>query len=93
MSKNSNIRLFYKNQFELGHAIKDYIDQYFNNEINQEDFECNILLIINSNKDKFFKDMEIAKKPQQILGKTRVQVLNQILKDRSGFYEKNSSIK
>lgn len=92
MSKN-NIRLFYKNQFELGHAIKDYIDQYFDNNINQEDFEQNILLIINSNKDKFFKDMEIAKKPKQILGKTRLQVLNVILKDRSDFYEKNSSSK
>lgn len=92
MSKN-NIRLFYKNQFELGHAIKDYIDEYFDNKINQEDFEQNILLIINSNKDKFFKDMEIAKKPKQILGKTRLQVLNVVLKDRSDFYEKNSSTK
>ena len=92
MSKNT-IRLFYKNQFELGHAIKDYIDEYFDNKINQEDFEINILSIINSNKDKLFKDQEIAKKPKQILGKTRLQVLDKILVERSNFYEKNSSIK
>lgn len=79
MSKN--IRLFYKNQFELGHAIKDYIDEYFKNNVNQEEFEKNIILIISSNKDKFFKDNEIAKKPRQILGKTRLEVLDKILID------------
>ncbi len=68
MSKN--IRLFYKNQFELGHAIKDYIDEYFDN-----------------------KDDEIAKKPKQILGKTRLQVLDKILVEMGDSNEKNSSIK
>ncbi|MGL5381179.1 TIGR04540 family protein [Clostridium sp.] len=92
MSK-SNIRLFYKNQFELGQAIKNYIDEYFNNEVDQEDFESNLVRIIDSNKDKFFKEMDIAKKPKQILGKTRVEVVNKILKERSDFYEKDSSIK
>lgn len=88
-----NIRIFYKNQFELGHAIKNYIDEYFNNEIDQEDFESNLIRIINSNKDKFFKENEIANKPRQILGKTRIEVVNKILKERSDLYEKDSSIK
>ncbi|MGL4803489.1 TIGR04540 family protein [Paraclostridium dentum] len=92
MSKN-NIRLFYKNQAELGHALKDYIDEYFENKINQEDFESKILLIIDSNKDKLFKDLEFAKKPKQILGKKRFEVLDKVLQNRSDFYEKNSSIK
>lgn len=93
MMSKSNIRLFYKNQFELGHAIKSYIDNYFNNEVDQEDFESNLVRIIDSNKDKFFKDMDIAKKPKQILGKTRVEVVNKILKERSDFYEKDSRVK
>ncbi|MGL6105913.1 TIGR04540 family protein [Romboutsia sp.] len=67
--------------------------EYFDNKINQQDFEINILSIISSNKDKLFKDKEIAKKPKQILGKTRLQVLDKILVERSDFYEKNSSIK
>ena len=92
MSKN-NIRLFYKNQAELGHALKNYIDEYFDNQINQEDFESSIMLIINSNKDKFFKELDIAKKPKQILGKARLEVLEKVLKNRSDFYEKNSCIK
>ncbi|MGL4910959.1 MAG: TIGR04540 family protein [Romboutsia sp.] len=92
MSKN-NIRLFYKNQAELGHALKNYIDEYFDNKINQEDFESSIMLIISSNKDKFFKELDIAKKPKQILGKARLDVLEKVLKNRSDFYEKDSCIK
>ncbi|MEF9991466.1 MAG: TIGR04540 family protein [Romboutsia sp.] len=92
MSKN-NVRLFYKNQAELGQALKNYIDEYFDNKINQEDFESSIILIINSNKDKFFKDLDIAKKPKQILGKKRLEVLEKVIENRSDFYEKNSCIK
>lgn len=90
MSKNS-IRLFYKNQFELGHAIKNYIDEYFDNKIEQHDFESNIISIINSNKDMFFKDGNIAKKPEQILGKTRMKILIKIIKERGVCDEKDSS--
>lgn len=92
MSKN-NIRLFYKNQAELSQALKNYIDDYFSNNIDQEKFESGIILIIDSNKDKFFKELEIAKKPKQILGKKRIEVLEKVLKNRSEIYEKDSSIK
>ncbi|MEG0857702.1 MAG: TIGR04540 family protein [Terrisporobacter sp.] len=92
MSKN-NVRLFYKNQTELGQALKNYVDEYFNDKINQEDFESNIILIINSNKDKFFKNLDIAKKTKQILGKKRLEVLEKVIENRSDFYEKNSCIK
>lgn len=90
---SKNIRLFYKNQFDLGQAIKNYIDKYFENEVGQDEFEENIISIINFNKEKFFKDNEIAKKPKQILGKTRIQVLQQILDKRGVINEKDSDIK
>ncbi len=90
---SKNIRLFYKNQFDLGQAIKEYIDKYFANQVGQEEFEENIISIINSNKEKFFKDNDIAKKPKQILGKTRIQVLYQILDKRGAIDEKDSNIK
>lgn len=92
MSKN-NVRLYYKNQFDLGQAIKDYIDKYFLNEVAQEEFEKNIIDIVKANEDKFFKDGQISKKPKQILGKTRVEVLSKILDKRGGLYEKDSNIK
>jgi len=39
-------------------------------------------MVIEANKAKFYKDDEIAKKPKQILGKTRLNVLEQILKKK-----------
>ncbi|MCY6355984.1 TIGR04540 family protein [Clostridium sp. ZS2-4] len=78
---NINIRLYYKNQLDLGNALKNLIDSYFENEISNSDLEENIITIINSNKDKFYKKGEnkIALKPKQILGKTRIGVLENIL--------------
>ena len=39
-------------------------------------------MVVQANKNKFYKDNEIAKKPKQILGKTRLNVLEQILEKR-----------
>lgn len=79
--ENTDIRLYYKNQSDLGHALKNLIDSYFENEISNSDLEKNIVAIINCNKFKFYKkgDSQIALKPKQILGKTRMEVLKNIL--------------
>ena len=41
-------------------------------------------MVIQANKNKLYKDNEIAKKPKQILGKTRLNVLEQILQKKQG---------
>lgn len=73
------IRLYYKNQEELSYALRNYIDDYFEGNIEDEALEEKIYMVIQANKNKFYKDNEIAKKPKQILGKTRLNVLEQIL--------------
>ena len=73
------IRLYYKNQEELSYALRDYIDDYFEGNIEDEALEEKIFKVVECNKVKFYKDNEIAKKPKQILGKTRLNVLEQIL--------------
>lgn len=78
------IRLYYKNQEELSYALRDYIDDYFEGNIEDEDLEEKIFMVIEANMAKFYKDDEIAKKPKQILGKTRLNVLEQILKKKRG---------
>ena len=83
MSK-SGIRLYYKNQEELSYALRDYIDDYFEGNIEDEALEEKIFMVIEANKAKFYKDNEIAKKPKQILGKTRLNVLEQIIKKKRG---------
>lgn len=78
------IRLYYKNQEELSYALRDYIDDYFEGNIEDEALEEKIFMVIEANRAKFYKDNEIAKKPKQILGKTRLNVLEQILKKKIG---------
>lgn len=81
---NNDIRLYYKNQLELGYALRDFIDAYFQNKVLDKDLEYKITTIIEANKDKFYKGTDIAQKPKQILGKTRLNVLNGILSKRGG---------
>ncbi|MGL4772220.1 MAG: TIGR04540 family protein [Clostridium sp.] len=75
----SEIRLYYKNQQELSYALRDYIDAYFKNKVEDKELEEKITSVIEANKTKFYKNGEIAKKPKQILGKARLDVLEQIL--------------
>ena len=75
------IRLYYKNQEELSYALRNYIDDYFKGNIEDETLDEKIYMVIQANKNKFYKDNEIAKKPKQILGKTRLNVLEQILEN------------
>lgn len=87
----NDLRLYYKNQYELGCAIRDYIDAYFENKVEDEELEENIALVIEANKDKFFKGDDIAQKPKQILGKTRLKVLKQILIKKGGMESEKDS--
>lgn len=76
------IRLYYKNQEELSYALRNYIDDYFEGNVEDDALEEKIYTVIQANKNKFYKDNEIAKKPKQILGKTRLNVLEQILQKK-----------
>ena len=78
------IRLYYKNQEELSYALRNYIDNYFEGMVEDEALEEKIYMVIQANKSKFYKANEIAKKPKQILGKSRLNVLEQILKKKQG---------
>lgn len=80
----SDLRLYYKNQAELGYALRDFIDDYFENKVLDEELEEKIISVVEANKDKFYKGNDIAQKPKQILGKTRLNVLKQILSKRGG---------
>ncbi|MGL5415428.1 MAG: TIGR04540 family protein [Clostridium sp.] len=77
--QKSDIRLYYKNQLELGYALRDYIDAYFQNKVQDAELEEKIFSVIEANKTKFYKGNEIAQKPKQILGKARLDILNNII--------------
>ncbi|WP_297637973.1 TIGR04540 family protein [uncultured Clostridium sp.] len=86
--QRSDIRLYYKNQLELGYALRDYIDAYFQNKVQDAELEEKIFSVIEANKTKFYKGDEIAQKPKQILGKARLDILNNIINKNSKGGEK-----
>ncbi|MGL4850672.1 MAG: TIGR04540 family protein [Clostridium sp.] len=86
--QKSDIRLYYKNQLELGYALRDYIDAYFQNKVQDSELEEKIFSVIEANKTKFYKGSEIAQKPKQILGKARLDILNNIINKNSKGGEK-----
>lgn len=86
--QKSDIRLYYKNQLELGYALRDYIDAYFQNKVKDAELEEKIFSVIEANKSKFYKGDEIAQKPKQILGKARLDILNSIITKNSKGGEK-----
>ena len=90
----SEIRLYYKNQEELSYALREYIDSYFEGNIEDEVLEEKIYSVIDSNKNKFYKNNEIAKKAKQILGKNRLSILEKILEKKEMLKEeKNNKVK
>ena len=87
----TDIRLYYKNQSELGYALRDFIDLYFENKVLDDELENTILSVIDANKDKFYKHEDIAQKPKQILGKNRLNLLYKILDKKGGIGNEKSS--
>lgn len=75
----SELRLYYKNQEDLSYALREYIDFYFEGNIEDEKLESNIIKVIEGNEDKFYKNNEVAKKTKQILGKSRLDLIEKIL--------------
>lgn len=79
---SSNIRIFYKSQSDLGYALRGYIDEYFDNNVSDEELRETIKKVVEENKDKIFKEESIAKKLQQILGKNRLKILLSITSEK-----------
>ena len=81
---DDQIKLYYKNQVELGSSLKRFIDAYFEDKIKDEELETKIAEVISNNKAKFYinETLEVAATIKQILGKNRLDILNKILAKR-----------
>ncbi len=70
---------YFTSQEALASELKRVIDIYFEGEIVTEEMENAVSSIINSNKDKFYLDNEVAFKVKKILGKKRLSIIEKIL--------------
>ena len=80
---------YYTTQTDLANALKFIVDEYLNNNISEDKMAENIIDLINSNPDKYYKGKEnnpeeINSKVRIVLGKRRLSLINNVLRQVRG---------
>lgn len=73
------IKLFYKTQRELANIINKIVDEYWNNNIKEDELIQHIQTLVINNPGKIKKGEQFTKIIQQVCGKRRLEVINRIL--------------
>ncbi|MBK5241882.1 TIGR04540 family protein [Clostridium sp.] len=76
------MRKVYKDPKELAMCLKDLIDLYLDSVITYEKLRAKITILFNSNEDRIYKDGNISTKISYILGRERVEIINEIYSER-----------
>jgi len=71
---------YFKSQKDLALALIHLIDDYWNNELNEENLISKINELTAKNKEKLIIDDEYSSVIKQRLGKRRIDLLNKIIK-------------
>jgi len=72
------MRKIYKDPKRLATCLKDLIDSYFDNVITYDKLRERITILINSNEDRIYKGGNILLKISNIIGSSRVEIINKI---------------
>lgn len=76
------MRKVYKDPKELGMCLKDLIDFYLDDVMTYEKLEEKITILVDANQDRVYKDGNISLKISNILGSSRVEVINKVFSDK-----------
>ena len=71
---------YFKSQKDLALALIHLIDDYWNNELNEENLISKINELSAKNIEKLMVDDEYSSVVKQRLGKRRIELLNKIIK-------------
>ena len=75
---------FYTTQTDLATALKFVVDEYLSNNISEESMSTYVNDLIESNNDIYYKNGEIASKVRVVLGKKRISLINNVLRQVRG---------
>lgn len=73
------VKLFYKTQRELADILNQIVDEYWNNNIKEDELIQHIQTLVINNPGKIKKGEQFTKIIQQVCGKRRLEVINRIL--------------
>ena len=76
------INTYYKSQKELVKQLNLLIDRYWDMEVDEIELTETICLIVERNKDIIYKNGELSSTVKQRLGKKRIKLINDILKEK-----------
>ena len=76
------MRKVYKDPKELGMCLKDLVDFYIDNVMTYEKLEEKVTILIESNEDRVYKGGHISLKISNILGTSRVDIVNKVFSDK-----------
>ena len=75
------VKKFYRTQREVASIVNEIIDQYWADNLNDEELEENITMIYENNLDKIIKNNEYTTIIKQQCGKNRLAVVSKITKN------------
>lgn len=76
------MRKVYKDPKELGMCLKDLVDFYIDNVMTYEKLEEKVTILIEANEDRVYKGGRISLKISNILGVSRVEIVNKVFLDK-----------
>ena len=76
------MRKVYKDPKELAACLKDLVDFYLDDVMTYEKLKEKILILIIANEDRIYKDGNISLKISNIIGNSRVEIINNVFSER-----------
>ena len=76
------VKKFYRTQREVAAVINEIIDEYWVDNLTDEELEENIIMIYKNNQRKIIKDDDFTTILKQQCGKNRLAVVSKITKNR-----------
>jgi len=76
------VKKFYRTQREVATVINEIIDQYWADNLTDEELEENIIMIYKNNQRKIIKNDDFTTILKQQCGKNRLAVVSKITKNR-----------
>ncbi|MCB2292232.1 TIGR04540 family protein [Clostridium algoriphilum] len=72
----------YKDPKKLAACLKDTVDFYLDDVITYDKLKVKLTILINANEDRIYKDGIISSKISNMIGSSRVDVINKVSSER-----------
>ena len=78
------VKKFYRTQREVASVINEIVDEYWVDNLTDEELEENVMMIYMNNQDKIIKNNDYTTIIRQQCGKNRLAVVSKIINFNTG---------